>query len=100
MCRHFTQDFGLTTRVVRYHNVYGPQGTFDGGREKAPAALIRKIIKAKIEKKMSSMFGVMVSKLEVFFTLTIVLMAQRRSSKVILLMYLILAAKNKCQLIK
>ena len=51
MCRHFTQDFGLTTRVVRYHNVYGPQGTFDGGREKAPAALIRKIIKAKIEKK-------------------------------------------------
>jgi nucleoside-diphosphate-sugar epimerase len=51
MCRHFTDDFGLITRVVRYHNVYGPLGTFDGGREKAPAALCRKIIKAKIEKK-------------------------------------------------
>ena len=51
MCRHFTEDFGLITRVVRYHNVYGPLGTFDGGREKAPAALCRKIIKAKIEKK-------------------------------------------------
>ena len=40
MCRHFTEDFGLETRVVRYHNVYGPFGTFDGGREKAPAAII------------------------------------------------------------
>tara|TARA_B100001142_G_C14315507_1_gene648347 strand:- start:1058 stop:2068 length:1011 start_codon:yes stop_codon:yes gene_type:complete len=47
MCRHFTEDFGLETRVVRYHNIYGPQGTFDGGREKAPAALCRKIIMAK-----------------------------------------------------
>jgi GDP-D-mannose 3',5'-epimerase len=36
MCRHFREDFGLTTRVARYHNVYGPQGTYDGGREKAP----------------------------------------------------------------
>lgn len=53
MCRHFEEDFGLTTRVVRYHNVYGPFGTFDGGREKAPAALCRKIIKAKLEKKNS-----------------------------------------------
>ena len=51
MCRHFTEDFGLETRVVRYHNIYGPKGTFDGGREKAPAALCRKIIKAKLEKK-------------------------------------------------
>ena len=50
MCRHFTEDFGLDTRVVRYHNVYGPFGTFDGGREKAPAALCRKIIEAKINK--------------------------------------------------
>ena len=49
MCRHFTEDFGLETRVARYHNVYGPMGTYDGGREKAPAALSRKIIKAKIE---------------------------------------------------
>ena len=48
MCRHFTEDFGLSTRVVRYHNIYGPQGTFDGGREKAPAALCRKIIQSKI----------------------------------------------------
>ena len=47
MCRHFSEDFGLETRVVRYHNIYGPQGTFDGGREKAPAALCRKIILAK-----------------------------------------------------
>ncbi len=48
MCRHFTEDYGLPTRVLRYHNVYGPLGTFDGGREKAPAALCRKIINAKI----------------------------------------------------
>lgn len=46
MCRHFTEDFGLITRVARYHNVYGPQGTFDGGREKAPAAICRKVISA------------------------------------------------------
>ena len=51
MCRHFTEDFGLETRVVRYHNIYGPLGTFDGGREKAPAALCRKIINAKLNKK-------------------------------------------------
>ena len=48
MCRHFTEDFNLDTRVLRYHNVYGPLGTFDGGREKAPAALCRKLIKAKL----------------------------------------------------
>ena len=47
MCRHFTEDFGLPTRVIRYHNVYGPLGTYDGGREKAPAALSRKIAMAK-----------------------------------------------------
>jgi GDP-D-mannose 3',5'-epimerase len=46
MCRHFTEDFGLLTRVVRYHNVYGPNGTYDGGREKAPAAICRKVIEA------------------------------------------------------
>ena len=49
MCRHFTEDFGLETRVVRYHNVYGPFGTFDGGREKAPAAICRKIAEAKLK---------------------------------------------------
>ena len=47
MCRHFTEDFGIQTRVARYHNVYGPLGTYNGGREKAPAALCRKIIEAK-----------------------------------------------------
>lgn len=52
MCRHFTEDFGLTTRVARYHNVYGPLGTYDGGREKAPAAICRKIIEAKLSGKL------------------------------------------------
>jgi nucleoside-diphosphate-sugar epimerase len=47
MCRHFYEDFDLETRVARYHNVYGTFGTYDGGREKAPAALSRKIIVAK-----------------------------------------------------
>ena len=48
MCRHFYEDYGLETRVARFHNIYGPLGTFDGGREKAPAALCRKVIEAKI----------------------------------------------------
>lgn len=48
MCRHFREDFGLETRVARYHNVYGPKGTWRGGREKAPAALARKIAEAKL----------------------------------------------------
>lgn len=48
MCRHFREDFGLETRMARFHNVYGPQGTFDGGREKAPAAICRKVIQAKL----------------------------------------------------
>jgi GDP-D-mannose 3', 5'-epimerase len=46
MCRHFREDFGLITRVARFHNVYGPFGTYDGGREKAPAAVCRKVIEA------------------------------------------------------
>ena len=46
MCRHFREDYGLHTRVARFHNVYGPHGTWDGGREKAPAAICRKIINA------------------------------------------------------
>jgi nucleoside-diphosphate-sugar epimerase len=46
MCRHFTEDYGLATRMARYHNVYGPYGTYDGGREKAPAAICRKVIQA------------------------------------------------------
>ena len=48
MCRHFMEDYGFETRVVRYHNVYGPLGTYDGGREKAPAALCRKVIECII----------------------------------------------------
>jgi nucleoside-diphosphate-sugar epimerase len=48
MCRHFHQDFGLDTRVARFHNVYGSQGTWEGGREKAPAAICRKVIAAKV----------------------------------------------------
>ena len=47
MCRHFMEDYGIEVRIARYHNVYGPYGTYDGGREKAPAALCRKIINAK-----------------------------------------------------
>jgi GDP-D-mannose 3',5'-epimerase len=46
MCRHFREDFGLQTRVARFHNVYGPLGTWDGGREKAPAAICRKVLHA------------------------------------------------------
>ena len=48
MCRHFSEDFAVDTRVARYHNVYGPHGTWDGGREKAPAAICRKIAVAKL----------------------------------------------------
>jgi GDP-D-mannose 3',5'-epimerase len=48
MCRHFAEDFGMQTRVARYHNVYGPYGTFEGGREKAPAAICRKVAKAEL----------------------------------------------------
>ena len=51
MCRHFREDFGVQTRVARYHNVYGPNGTYDGGREKAPAAVCRKVISAKLSGK-------------------------------------------------
>ncbi len=51
MCRHFREDFGLYTRVARFHNVYGPWGTWFGGREKAPAAISRKVIEAKLAGK-------------------------------------------------
>jgi GDP-D-mannose 3',5'-epimerase len=51
MCRHFREDFGLYTRVARFHNVYGPWGTWFGGREKAPAAMCRKVIEAKMSGK-------------------------------------------------
>lgn len=48
MCRHFMEDFGVETRVARYHNVYGPHGSWRGGREKAPAAICRKVAEAKL----------------------------------------------------
>lgn len=51
MYRHFREDFGLETRMARYHNVYGPFGTWEGGREKAPAAICRKVIEAELEGK-------------------------------------------------
>jgi GDP-D-mannose 3',5'-epimerase len=51
MCRHFEEDFGLQCRVARFHNVYGPQGTWTGGREKAPAAICRKVLEAKMSGK-------------------------------------------------
>jgi nucleoside-diphosphate-sugar epimerase len=49
MCRHFREDYGFTTRVARFHNVYGTHGTWEGGREKAPAAICRKVIDAKFK---------------------------------------------------
>jgi nucleoside-diphosphate-sugar epimerase len=64
MCRHFYEDYGLETRVARYHNVYGPMGTFDGGREKAPAALCRKLIIAKNSGEKKLMYGETANKLE------------------------------------
>jgi GDP-D-mannose 3',5'-epimerase len=48
MCRNFHDDFGIETRVARYHNVYGPHGTYVGGREKAPAAICRKVAEARL----------------------------------------------------
>ena len=48
MCRHFAEDFGLPTRCARFHNVYGPHGAWEGGREKAPAAICRKVIHAQL----------------------------------------------------
>ena len=49
MCRHFMEDYGLSVRVPRFHNVYGPHGTYAGGREKAPAAICRKVIEAQLD---------------------------------------------------
>ena len=49
MCRHFMEDYGISVRVPRFHNVYGPYGTYAGGREKAPAAVCRKVIEAQLD---------------------------------------------------
>ena len=51
MCRHFHEDYGMYVRQARFHNVYGPHGTWDGGREKAPAAICRKVIQAQVSGK-------------------------------------------------
>jgi GDP-D-mannose 3',5'-epimerase len=48
LCQHYSEDYGFETRVVRFHNIFGPLGTWNGGREKAPAALCRKIAEAKL----------------------------------------------------
>ena len=53
MCKNFEEDYGLKIRIARFHNIYGPYGTFGGGREKAPAAICRKIALSKIKKKIS-----------------------------------------------
>jgi nucleoside-diphosphate-sugar epimerase len=47
LCKHYRRDYGLETRIARLHNVYGPYGTYQGGREKAPAAFCRKVAEAK-----------------------------------------------------
>jgi nucleoside-diphosphate-sugar epimerase len=49
LCAHYAEDYGMNVRIVRFHNIFGPQGTWDGGREKAPAALCRKIAYAKLK---------------------------------------------------
>ena len=49
LCQHYAEDYGLETRIVRFHNIFGPLGTWDGGREKAPAAMCRKVARAKLE---------------------------------------------------
>jgi nucleoside-diphosphate-sugar epimerase len=48
LCTHYREDYGIQTRIVRFHNIFGPQGTWEGGREKAPAALSRKVAIAKL----------------------------------------------------
>ena len=73
MCRHFMEDYGIPVRVARYHNIYGPYGTYDGGREKAPAALCRKVIMANKIVMTKLKFGVMECKPEHFYILMIVL---------------------------
>ncbi len=70
MCRHFYEDFGLETRIARYHNVYGPHGTYDGGREKAPAAICRKIIAAQLAGRPRSKSGATASRRRSFTYMT------------------------------
>ena len=61
------EDYGLEVRIARYHNIYGPYGTYDGGREKAPAALCRKVIQARKDNNDTVDVWEMVSRLELFY---------------------------------
>jgi nucleoside-diphosphate-sugar epimerase len=79
MCRHFREDFGLETRIARYHNVYGPHGTFDGGREKAPAAVCRKVIAAKLSGRHKLKSGEMANRRAALCSLTIAFTAPASS---------------------
>jgi GDP-D-mannose 3',5'-epimerase len=76
MCRHFQEDYGIQVRIARYHNIYGPYGTYDGGREKAPAALCRKVINAKKNNEKKIDVWGMENKQEPFYMLMIVLREQ------------------------
>ena len=79
MCRHFSEDYGLATRVARYHNVYGPHGTYDGGREKAPAAMCRKVITALMTGSVRLRSGATASRRGASCTSMTVCTAPRRS---------------------
>ena len=73
MCRHFYEDFDLGVRIVRFHNIYGPYGTYYGGREKATAAISRNTAEAKILEKEKLKFGAMANRPEVLLLLMTVL---------------------------
>ena len=66
MCRHFMEDYGIEVRIARYHNIYGPFGTYDGGREKHQPLFVGKLLMLKKMRK-ELKFGVMENKLEVFY---------------------------------
>ena len=67
MCRHFMEDYGIEVRIARYHNIYGPLGTFDGGREKLQQHYVEKLLRRKKIMKIKLKFGEMVNKQEVFY---------------------------------
>ena len=71
LCMHYREDYGIETRIVRFHNIFGPLGTWDGGREKAPAALCRKIAVAKLTVITRSRYGETASRRDRFATSTI-----------------------------
>ncbi len=73
MCRHFYEDFGLGVRIVRFHNIYGPYGTYYGRREKATATISRNTTEAKILEKEKLKFEAMANRPEVLLLLMTVL---------------------------